>query len=259
MSLILVGGLLGISTEAWAPVQYVKICSLYGAGFYYIPGTDICTNPETGDTRTQTEGGTWRTILPYPEGKWVRNVKSACAPAKRVHVGTFKSTDFALNDYDRAQTPPVNLTLRPGQFISKVIMSGGFYNPKLPDARHGVNGNDGLCLRSMDPDVEELENPDGTTLVPAYGNDLRPIGCVANSRIVHMPAAYSISSTASYPSVDEFFYTADDDVSGPYLYGDQLVVTTDLRPGFRFLKYRDHSDDTDRFSAGALSVDVCIE
>jgi hypothetical protein len=25
-----------------APVQYVKICSLYGAGFYYIPGTDTC-------------------------------------------------------------------------------------------------------------------------------------------------------------------------------------------------------------------------
>jgi hypothetical protein len=24
------------------PVQYVKICTLYGAGFYYIPGSDIC-------------------------------------------------------------------------------------------------------------------------------------------------------------------------------------------------------------------------
>jgi hypothetical protein len=24
------------------PIQYVKICSLYGAGFYYIPGTDFC-------------------------------------------------------------------------------------------------------------------------------------------------------------------------------------------------------------------------
>ncbi len=24
------------------PVQYVKICSLYGVGFYYIPGTDTC-------------------------------------------------------------------------------------------------------------------------------------------------------------------------------------------------------------------------
>src|SRR5262245_39739794 len=25
-----------------APVQYVKICTLYGDGFYYVPGTDIC-------------------------------------------------------------------------------------------------------------------------------------------------------------------------------------------------------------------------
>src|SRR5215510_15823493 len=24
------------------PVQYVKICTLYGEGFYYIPGSDIC-------------------------------------------------------------------------------------------------------------------------------------------------------------------------------------------------------------------------
>ncbi len=27
-----------------APVEYVRICSLYGAGFFYIPGTDTCTN-----------------------------------------------------------------------------------------------------------------------------------------------------------------------------------------------------------------------
>src|SRR2546423_14979028 len=24
------------------PVEYVKICSLYGDGFYYIPGTETC-------------------------------------------------------------------------------------------------------------------------------------------------------------------------------------------------------------------------
>src|SRR5512140_1513572 len=24
------------------PVEYVKICTLYGAGYYYIPGSDIC-------------------------------------------------------------------------------------------------------------------------------------------------------------------------------------------------------------------------
>lgn len=27
-----------------APVEYVKVCSLYGAGYFYIPGTDTCTN-----------------------------------------------------------------------------------------------------------------------------------------------------------------------------------------------------------------------
>src|SRR6516165_6234108 len=28
--------------KAQAGVEYVKVCSLYGAGFYYIPGTDTC-------------------------------------------------------------------------------------------------------------------------------------------------------------------------------------------------------------------------
>src|SRR5215831_1569241 len=63
-------------------VQYVKICSLYGAGFYYIPGTDTClkiggwvrqylgansngnlTNGNLGsgnvNTRGSNNGGTW--------------------------------------------------------------------------------------------------------------------------------------------------------------------------------------------------------
>jgi hypothetical protein len=38
------------------PVQYVKICSLYGAGFYYIPGTDTCIRVG-GYVRSQLEWG----------------------------------------------------------------------------------------------------------------------------------------------------------------------------------------------------------
>jgi hypothetical protein len=38
------------------PVQYVKICSLYGAGFYYIPGTDTCIKVG-GYVRSQAEWG----------------------------------------------------------------------------------------------------------------------------------------------------------------------------------------------------------
>ena len=36
------------------PVEYVKVCSLYGAGFYYIPGTDTCLKVG-GYIRVQTE------------------------------------------------------------------------------------------------------------------------------------------------------------------------------------------------------------
>ena len=49
------------------PVQYVKICSLYGVGFYYIPGTDMClkiggyvrfeASYNTNGSSTRTQGG----------------------------------------------------------------------------------------------------------------------------------------------------------------------------------------------------------
>ena len=49
---LLLGGAAALATAASAqaadlpvkaaPVEYVKICSLYGAGFFYIPGTDTC-------------------------------------------------------------------------------------------------------------------------------------------------------------------------------------------------------------------------
>jgi hypothetical protein len=40
-----------------APVEYVKVCTLYGAQYYYSPGTDTCINANTGETRRVTENG----------------------------------------------------------------------------------------------------------------------------------------------------------------------------------------------------------
>jgi hypothetical protein len=39
-------------------VEYVKVCSLYGAGFYYMSGTDTCLKVG-GYLRTQYETGAW--------------------------------------------------------------------------------------------------------------------------------------------------------------------------------------------------------
>src|SRR5689334_4037926 len=36
--------LLVTSAPSQAVVEYVRVCSLYGAGLFYIPGTDTCVN-----------------------------------------------------------------------------------------------------------------------------------------------------------------------------------------------------------------------
>ena len=76
--LAIVLGILGmVSICAAGAVEYVRV-PLYGYGFHYVPGTDVCMNDYTGDTRTETAGGTWRSLMPYPQGRWVVHVKDAC-------------------------------------------------------------------------------------------------------------------------------------------------------------------------------------
>jgi Porin subfamily len=63
------------------PVQYVKVCSLYGAGFYYMPGTDMCikiggwTRAEAtwginGSSTTGVFGSDYNNV--YTNNLWVR-------------------------------------------------------------------------------------------------------------------------------------------------------------------------------------------
>lgn len=46
------------ASPASAAVEYVKVCALYGTGWFYIPGTDTCVNANTGETRKQSAEGT---------------------------------------------------------------------------------------------------------------------------------------------------------------------------------------------------------
>lgn len=254
--LVVCGCLFGVVSNAQAePVQYVKICDAFGMGYHYIPGTDICWNSSTGHAAVQTVGGVWNSLLPYPEGEWSTNPRPECAPGRMVEIGTFSAADFEFNDWFRMETQPVTPKLKSGEFITKVIMSGGFYDPRIP-ARHGTNDRNGLCVRSKDPNV--IEDLGEESVNPRFGNDGLPIGCVANSRIVNMPAAYIISATAAFPSVDAFFIDDEQTVSGPYTYGSQLVVTTDIF-NTHPLEYYDAESDTQKPSAGSLSVSVCVD
>jgi hypothetical protein len=69
------------------PVEYVKICSAYGAGFYYIPGTDICL---------RVGGYVWMTV--------VARRASDCRQQRRRSNATVS---------DRSATPPRSVRVRP--------------------------------------------------------------------------------------------------------------------------------------------------
>ncbi|HUJ15327.1 MAG TPA: porin [Thermoanaerobaculia bacterium] len=256
--LLLVGMAASVSA---APVQYVRVCSSYGTGFLYLPGTDTCWNPATGDIREETIGGTWRSLWPYPEGTWDQAFERDCL-GRIVHVGDFASTDFSLNAYNKKETAPFPLVLPQGQFITKVIMSGGFYDPRTP-SQGGSNSIFGLCLRGRDPTLYNPALPPSASN-PDYGNGMLPIGCIANNRIVNMPRPYSVNATAAYPQTYSFFPTEDQTViAGPFTYGRQLVVGTDITlysdsDGPLLLTYHDSTNNTDEPLAGTLSVWVCV-
>ena len=150
---------MSLSTLAAAPVEYVKICSLYGAGFYYIPGTDTCVNVNTGETRTQTEAGTWLGIAENTPAQWVPNPVAGCDGGKLVDFGAFTSADLTLNPYNRFETIPLSLTLNNGDYISNVMMKGGFVRTTLASANGVVEftGVDGTFI----PGGTELSRQDG--------------------------------------------------------------------------------------------------
>lgn len=251
------------STVHAAPVEYVKVCDQYGAGFFYIPGTETCMNPVTGDAREETEGGTWRTRFPYPTGEWVMKKKSDLeCKGKVVTLGSFKSTDFTENAWNRKQTVPIALPITDDQYIARVVMSGGFYDPRLPAQRSGLMGSDAFCLRSLDPSIPEVQpdpEPDDPPRKNRWGNGMLPIGCIANGRLLNMPTPYAVDAEASYPSLEVGFANGEQtELYGPYKYNTHVIVTTDMRGGPTALMYKDESDETFKPLAGEVTVSVCI-
>ncbi len=46
------------ASPTFAAIEYVRVCSVFGTGWFYIPGTETCYNPDTGETKRNTEFGT---------------------------------------------------------------------------------------------------------------------------------------------------------------------------------------------------------
>jgi hypothetical protein len=75
------------------PVQYVKICSLYGAGFYYIPGTDTCIKV----------GG-------FVRAEWMHNAGGSFTPSITGSTGSTYTRNF--NDTQNRARAAITLDVR---------------------------------------------------------------------------------------------------------------------------------------------------
>ncbi len=108
------------------PIEYVRICDVYGAGFYYIPGTKTClkigslvryeidwTDENKGwkktalarfkfDARSETEYGTFRRYIEFQAGigggGWQPKIDDGHPTGENVWVGTKSESASALKD-----------------------------------------------------------------------------------------------------------------------------------------------------------------
>ena len=166
------------SAAAGAPVEYVRVCDLYGSGFFYAPGTDTCVNTATNDARQQTPGGTWRWRSPSNPHQWVKTPKKACK-GKLVKFGDIDNTGLALNAHERYETATrFPVALQPGEYISSIVYKGGFT---------GV-GPGNFCMFYTYED-------------PIDGVFYSPLGCIDTAQRTLVPAALSFATDAPLPPV----------------------------------------------------------
>lgn len=109
-----------------APVEYVRVCDLFGVGYHYIPGTEVCFNPTENDARQATAGGIWRWRVPNNPQTWARSPRAACR-GRLVKIADLTGSSLALNEYARYETTTrYPLRLKAREYIAAVLYKGGF-------------------------------------------------------------------------------------------------------------------------------------
>ena len=131
------------------PVEYVKICSLYGVGFYYIPGTDMCIKIG-GYVRAETAWGTNGTSTNvkrmatcnnrYTNNSWYRVLAATSRPMPATRPNTVRCAaisrvgcqhrhDRLIRSHDVQREPrlhPVGgLHVRPRAVVLRLLLAGG--------------------------------------------------------------------------------------------------------------------------------------
>jgi hypothetical protein len=196
--------------------DYVHVCTLYGAGFSYLPGTGICLNADSRDARMQTSGGTWRWWMPSDPVEPVGSLRSRCGGGL-VKFADIDSSGLLINTREQFETiTRMPISLEHEEYISEVIYRGGFT---------GVDRGNFCLFYSADE--------------PGQGRGYSPIGCVDTA--VHaaseVPVAFTPRSPRPPASLGQNFVVGANGypwpVTTPAEVGGRLEVWLCIKRGLR--------------------------
>ncbi|MER9489420.1 porin, partial [Mesorhizobium sp. M0563] len=126
------------------PAEYVKICDVYGAGYFYIPGTEICMRIG-GYVRYDISAGDAGAFT----GARYQDLSEALEGRDDVNDGYFKQARFTLRTYTGQETEMGTLKTYTetrfnwGTGYHGVDLDG---NPATPDAQFSSFGSRGVSL-----------------------------------------------------------------------------------------------------------------
>lgn len=104
-------------------VEYVKVCSLYGAGFYYIPGTDTCIRIGGAIRIATTFNGTSYGVPFEVPVVSESNIKSSRAPSRSDGAG---GSPFSFAKGDRVCSSELGSVRHPRYAsIQGTVVGGG--------------------------------------------------------------------------------------------------------------------------------------
>jgi len=113
-------------------VEYVQICPVYGADFFYVPQTDICLNVVQNDAREVTSGGTWRWRVPNNPRTYSSLPQNGCQNGGTlVKFADINSSGLGVNSHARFETKNRYALNLHAQYIASVLYKGGFTIPSL--------------------------------------------------------------------------------------------------------------------------------
>jgi hypothetical protein len=167
------------------PVEYVKVCSLYGAGFFYIPGTDTCLKIG-GAVRVQAEFNAGAGGVPVglgssveaPQGQFTRSGTNDVNFRNRIYfsVDARQQTEYGtLRTYFRfgvSQTTPADAVAGTVFWDRAFIQFAGFTVGKTLSFYDGVSFAD---FNYNNPRAQSDSGPLGVTVwayTAQFGNGI---------------------------------------------------------------------------------------